>query len=236
MKNITHQLQDIYLPKKALLLYEHQREAAYYMEAYDLDDIGNPINARPLTMHEAKEIAQLLQVNNHKPSFLHLTGLLPKNVLYINSNETGYVIWHTPPTKLSLFFKNELGIPCGKAYVPALLWKATRSELYLYALVDTVKPTLKTALYYAPFFNIYDDGRVCMGTVDIDLPDHTSLDDFIKTWQQYFFHSYFSHSIGNVAPLIGNIIQTWNRQIATGRKFPTELLKKHTRTIKQLLP
>lgn len=236
MRNITNTLKDIYLPKKALLLYAHEQQTEYYIEAYDMDNNGSPINARPLTAGEAAEIAQLLLVNNSDSTFLQLTGLLPKNVLFLDRGETGCVVWHTPCKKLPLFFKNELGIPCAKAYVPALLWKATRHELQLFALADNAKPTLKTTLYYAPFFNIYDDGRVCMGTVDIDIADETSLQQFMKLWEQYFFNSYFSHTIGSIAPVIGNIVQVWKEQLSTGRKFPAYLLKKHPLTIKKILP
>lgn len=235
MRNITDHLQDLYIPQKALLLYKHQLEKECYMEAYDMDENGTPINARPLTIKEAGEIAQLLQTNNRE-SFLQQSGLLQKNILYIDNRELGCVLWHTPCRKLPLFFKKELDIPCGKAYVPALLWKATRTELYLYALHGNNKPTMKTTLYYAPFFNIYEDGRVCMGTVEVDISTHITLDTFIKTWQQYFFQSYFSHSIGGLAPLKGNIIQVWKEQVSTGRRFPDQLLKKHSYTVKKLLP
>lgn len=236
MKNMTRCLQDIYLPAKALLLYENQLEDRYYMEVFDMDESGSPTGARPLTIAEAAAIATLLQASTENHSFLRLTGLLPGNVIYLDASATGCVVWHTPPRKVPLFFKKELVIPCGKAWVPGLLWKATKEDLYLYALPGKARPNGKTLLYHAPFFNVYENGQVCMGTVDAHIADDLSLEAFMKTWESYFFNSYFSHVIGGAAPVQGNIIQLWQQQISTGNRFPQERLKKHTLTIKKVLP
>jgi len=235
MKNITRSLQDIYQPAKALLLYEHQLEDSWYMEAYDMDEQGSPINARPLTIEEATNIATLLQAGTESNRFLRLIGLLPANVLYMDVSR-GCVLWHTPPRKVPLFFAKKLSIPCGEAWVPALLWKADKEDLYVYALPNGKRPSGKTPLYHAPFFNVYEDGRVCMGTVDTEITASFSLEAFMKAWEGYFFNSYFSHVIGGAAPVQGNIIQLWQEQIGTGRRFPQDRLKKHSLTLKKVLP
>lgn len=236
MKNITRSFQDIYLPQKALLLYENKLEHRHYIEAYDMDSSGSPINARPLSTEEAADVATLLQASSENNSFLRVNGLLPANVIYMDASVSRCVLWHTPPRKVPLFFKKELSIPCGKAWVPGLLWKADRKDLYIYALPDKKRPTLKTPIHYAPFLNVYEDGRVCMGTVDTDIADNLSLDAFMKTWEQYFFNSYFSHAVGGVAPVQGNVIQLWQQQINTGSRFPQDRLKKHSLTLKKILP
>lgn len=236
MKNITRQLQDIYLPQKALLLYDHQLEDRYYMEAYDMDSNGTPINARPLTIEEAADIATLLQTSSENNAFLRLTGLLPAHIIYMDAAARGCVLWHTPPRKVPLFFKKELSIPCGKAWIPGLLWKADKKDLYIYALSGKTRPHLKTPLFHAPFFNVYENGRVCMGTVDTDIASNLSLEAFMKAWEHYFFNSYFSHVLGGAAPVEGNIIQLWQQQVTTGCRFPQDRLKRHSLTLKKLLP
>lgn len=45
------------------------------------------------------------------------------------------------------------------------------------------------------FFNIYEKGNVCMGTVSIDIKNSASVEEFIQAWEHYFFNSYFSHSL-----------------------------------------
>ncbi|MGC4234571.1 MAG: PRTRC system protein B [Niabella sp.] len=236
MKNVTRSLQDIYLPVVALLMYQHQLEDSCYIETYDITESGRPINARPLTIAEAADIAALLQTSSADNTFLRLNGLLPANLIYLDTSKNSCVMWYTPPRKMQLFFTKQLSIPCGKAWVPGLLWKADREDLYIYALSGKTRPNLKTPLYHAPFFNVYEEGRVCMGTVDTEITNNLSLEAFIKAWEDYFFNSYFSHVIGGASPVQGNIIQLWQEQVNTNRRFPQDCLKKHTLTLKKILP
>jgi PRTRC genetic system protein B len=239
MKNITAQFQEVYLPIKALVVYKSMLpiDNEMYVEAYDMDEKGRPINGRPLNIEESEELSKSLKTTRKSHDhFLKSNGLLPQNLLYLDQDQSGCAVWYTKPRQVQLFFKESLPIPCGKAWVPALLWNATKTDLYVYALRSPDKPTIKTALYHAPFFNLYSDGKVCMGTVDTDMQDVLSLQDFIRTWEQYFFNSYFSHLLEGYSPVEGNIVQLWQNQIATHKRFPTNTLKKHSLTLKQLLP
>jgi hypothetical protein len=42
---------------------------------------------------------------------LTLKRTLTKNVLYINPDHNGYVIWYIPSQRVDLFFVDNLGIP-----------------------------------------------------------------------------------------------------------------------------
>jgi len=55
MKNITALFQEVYLPTKALVIYQSMQpeEKEVYVEAYDMDQEGRPINARPLTTEQS---------------------------------------------------------------------------------------------------------------------------------------------------------------------------------------
>lgn len=206
------------------------------MESYDFDDNGCMINAHPLDEKESANLALALdQSEELNKGFLTPKGLLPKNVIRISNSYDSYAIWHTPAQEVNLFFADILGIPCGKAHVPALLWKASKTDLSLYALHTDKKPTVKTALSHALFFNIHTDGNVCMGTVDIEINNRCCLDDFIEQWKQYFFESYFSHLIGEHNPVSCNIIQLWQEQVNTGTQFPNEVLKPIGLTVKNIL-
>ena len=68
-----------------------------------------------------------------------------------------------------MYFVSGLDIPNGKAYVPPMLWYASKYSLAVFALATDRRPKENTPLYYAPFLNIYEDGKVCMGTVSIDI-------------------------------------------------------------------
>ncbi len=237
MNNITNVFTQIYQPVKALVVYQTgEKEKSVYVESYDMDHQGGLINAHPLSIEEAADLADTLQVSTEmKKSFLIPCGLLPENVLYINPDQLGLAVWYTPPQSVPLFFTKGLDIPCGQAAVPALLWKANQESLYIYALPNAVKPTIHFPLYYAPFFNIHEDGQVCMGTVDTDIADNCSLEAFIDQWQAYFFNSYFSHLLGKQSPVKGNIVQLWQQQVKTGKAFPKTILKKTSKTIKDIL-
>jgi PRTRC genetic system protein B len=117
-----------------------------------------------------------------------------------------------------------LGIPCGTAYVPAMVWKASRDKLQVFALKGKSKPNAKTELCHAPFFNIYDDGAVCMGNVHINIDRNTHLEDFMAQWEKYFFESYFSHLIGSTVRTKENIVQLWQNQTTKASKFPDDAL------------
>lgn len=239
MKNITTHFQNVYLPTKALIVYQsmQQEEKEVYVEAYDMDQQGRPINARPLTTEESEQLSKALKTSHEKHEhFPPSKGLLPGNLLYMDGDKQGCAIWYTKPRQVQLFFKASLTIPSGKAWVPALLWKAIKSDLCLYSLQSSNKPTIKTVLFHAPFFNIFSDGRVCMGTVDTDMQDVQSLQEFMQSWEQYFFNSYFSHLLDGYNPVQGNIVQLWQNQMTTRKRFPTDILKKHSLTLKQLLP
>ena len=236
MKNIANKFSKAYLPAKALLLYREQGSDEFYIESYDIGKSGTPINAHPLSIRESQSLADTLNTTEeNRQSFLQPKGLLGEEVIYINSQRNGFAIWYTPEMKRHLTFKSELTIPDGIAPMPPLLWKATTSSLEIWALKESKRPAMSTILYYAPFFNIYTDGRVCMGSVDIDIDTDCDLEKFISTWENYFFGSAFSHLLCEVSPVKTSIVPLWQKLISSGEAFPKNLLKKHSKTIKDLL-
>lgn len=236
MKNITDKLEAIYLPKKALVIYESPNERdGVYVEAYDMDKRGNPINAHPLSIQETIDLADCLNsARVVRTDYLGCEGFFPDNLLHV-SQYRGCAVWYTPPQRVNLLFTEGLTIPCGMASVPALLWKADRNKLSLFALNSKGKPKTETVLYRAPFFNVYGDGNVCMGTVETDFSEAESVEDFMKRWERAFWESYFSHLNGDTSPVKGNIVQLWQGLVGTDRPFPKEVLIKQGKTIKDIL-
>ncbi|OXA73772.1 PRTRC system protein B [Flavobacterium aquidurense] len=237
MKDITAQFGTLYNPIKAFVVYQKETaDKTMYVEAYDMDKNGYPINAHPLNLKESTQLASALDTSEKLTrKFLKPSGLLSKNLLYINPDHDGYAIWYTPAQKVNLFFVESLGIANGKASVPPLLWKASKNTLYIYAMNTDTNINELTALYNAPFFNLYEDGKVCMGTVSVSIKADCLLEEFIREWEQYFFNSYFSHLIHKQSPVKGNIIQLWQRLVNTPKPFPMKSLLKNGLTIKNLL-
>ncbi|MBF4491524.1 PRTRC system protein B [Flavobacterium sp. MR2016-29] len=236
--DITESFGTLYHPKSALVFYESKGTGKeMYVEHFDMDKNGTPINAHPLTEREAEALAKALHSEKQKENaFLKSGGILPTNILHINPNrDKGAVLWYTKSQKRPLYFIDGLGIPSGQAFVPAMIWQATKNSLRVFALMGNSRPTEKTPLYYAPFFNIYEDGRVCMGSVNINIKNSACVEEFTKAWEDYFFNSYFSHLMGENSPVKGNCVSLWKDLVGTGRTFPTPLLKANNKTLKNLL-
>lgn len=235
--DITENFGTLYNPKSALVFYQTKgTNTDMYVEHFDMDKNGNPINAHPLTVNEAKALSMALHTDKEKDkAFLKPKGILQSNILHVNQSEKGTVLWYTKTQEQQLYFVNGLGIPNGKAYVPPMLWYASKNSLAVFALTTDRRPTENTLLYYAPFFNIYEDGKVCMGTVSIDIKNSASVEEFTNAWEGYFFNSYFSHLLGKQNPIKGNCVSHWKKLIETNETFPKDVLKKNNKTLKNLL-
>lgn len=233
---MTNAFGTLYHPQKAFVIYEQQGgNKNIYIESYDLDPQGRPINAHPLSMLEANRLSKALQTTEKKRSaFLAPKGLLPKNLLYVRTDKNPCAIWHTPQQRVKLFFKEDLGIKSGLANIPALVWKATKTSIAVFAVTES-EICGDSPLFNAPFFNIYDDGRVCMGNVSLEIKKDCCLEDFMEQWQNAFFNSYFSHMIQGYNPIKGNIVQLWKKLSGTDEPFPEEKLIVNKRTIKDLI-
>lgn len=237
MKDITQNFGTLYHPLSALVFYQTKGSSkSTYVEHFDMDKNGSPINAHPLTEREAKVLAKALNTDKEKgKAFLKSKSILPTNILHINPSENGSVLWYTKARKTKMFFIESLEIPKGMAEAPAMLWYANKQNLMVFALATDRRPTEKTALYHAPFFNVYEGGNVCMGTVDVNIKNSASIEEFTTAWEDYFFNSYFSHLMEDHNPIKGNCISLWKKLIQTGEAFPKEVLKKNNRTLKNLL-
>jgi PRTRC genetic system protein B len=235
--DITDDFGTLYHPKCALVFYHNDSpNSENYVEYFDMDNNGNPINAHPLTVRESQRLSKMLNIQNKKDKdFLKSNGIISQNVLYIDNSENGKVIWFTTAQEKQLFFVENLNISNGKANVPPLLWIANKRGLRIYALPNDERPEENTLLFYAPFFNVSENGNVCMGTVDIKIKNSASLEEFTESWEHYFFNSYFSHLMNKHNPIKGNCVNLWKKMIETNDVFPTEVLINSNLTLKNLL-
>jgi PRTRC genetic system protein B len=236
MKDITQDFAALYYPKSALVFYQTTGVSKdTYVEHFDMDKNGMPINAHPLTIQEANRLAKALKTaQEEKEPLLKPQGILSNQVLYFDATGNK-VVWFTKAMKREMYFIEGLGIPKGSANVPPMLWVASRNGLAVFALPSNKRPTQRTQLCNAPFFNVYQDGSVCMGTVDVRIKKTASLENFIDEWEGYFFNSYFSHLMHGFNPIIGNCVSLWENLITTMETFPMEVLKKNNLTLKDIV-
>ena len=122
--------------------------------------------------------------------------ILPERVL-VRTAET--IVWWMPAGQAVMYFSDRGGDVTlrklnGKRYPhPPLLFKVTGSNLWIRALGANQRPTEKSHLYLAPYWNCYDNGSVCTGTMKI--PGEKSI-TAIEGWEQSFFRSEFTHAGG----------------------------------------
>lgn len=236
MNDITENFRTLYHPKLALVFYQTKgMNSDTYVESFDMDKNGNPINAHPLTVREANQLAKALKTaKEEKEPCLKSDGIMSNAILHIDPIQNK-VIWFTKAMQRELYFTESLGIPKGIANVPPMLWIANKNSLSIFALGSNCRPKENTKLYNAPFFNIYENGNVCMGTVDVQIKKIASLEEFTTAWESYFFNSYFSHLMQDYNPINGNCVILWESLVNTNTVFPKEVLKKNGKTLKDIL-
>ncbi|OJX54884.1 MAG: PRTRC system protein B [Flavobacterium sp. 38-13] len=229
-------IQDLYHPTSALVFYSSTGSSTGgYVEHYDMDRNGNPINAHPLTVREAELLAKSLTLTKQdKEPSLRTETILNPNILFLDAVNVK-VIWYTKKMRRDMLFTEQLGLKNGTANVPPMLWVATRQSLSVYALPNNRRPTTKTKLCYAPFFNVYESGNVCLGNVDVQIARTASLEEFTKAWEGYFFNSYFSHLMSSYNPVKGNCVSLWKSLLQKEKNFPMEVLKESNVKLNSLL-
>lgn len=237
MKNITREFTTLHEPVKAMLFYRSNKKVNdFYVEAYDVNGSGKLIDPHPLSLAESQELAEnLLTTERLTDRYLQPKGLLPQHILHTHTGQNGFALWYTPPMRRQMLFISSLGLNEGSYALPGLIWKADRNHISIFAIKQTSRPTLSSQLYHAPFFNVYESGNVCMGTVNIDIDQYSCLETFISQWETYFFRSKFSHVVEGSSPIKGNIIQVYKSLLNNNKKFPVACLQKHRCTLKNLI-
>lgn len=125
--------------------------------------------------------------------YLYDTDLLPETLL---GHSPKHMLWWRPAGRARVFFRNaELGKRSAVVSHPALVFMVAGSEWSVYALKDSVRPTMDTDLCHAPYFNVYDSGKICIGSAAI--PDKLTPST-ISTWESAFLESEFTHVNGHI--------------------------------------
>lgn len=220
-------------PTTAIIVYTDRAKRQYYLEARDVNRSGDTYNfgaPSPLTDATLGKIAR----HYHKKKGLEMkhTALIPPHILHAGiSNSRVLVMWYRPAHKRTLNFSSELGIKQAKVFnVPAILFAICDKSLYVYALAGNQRPTAKTKLYNAPFFNVYEGGNVCLGTAQVGKPGQTYEGEAQR------FEAGFYLAEQNGGHHIAGLKTMWNTSAKTGKPIPSAKLKQHkVKTVGKLL-
>ena len=210
---------------------------------------GYPYRHPFVTLHEVMhdgETARLAEGQLMTPQMLLdlMAGLgrsvpaeiLPARVL---ARTAEMIVWWSPARERAMFFSdrgNDLALKSmnGKRYPhPPLLFKACGTHLWVRALAKDERPNAETKLCMAPYWNCYDNGVVCTGSMRIPREKSVAA---IDAWEESFFQSEFTHASG-VRKLVrfrGGFLAMW-QSLARQKRFPEKYLVKLPETLAEFV-
>ena len=162
--------------------------------------------------------------------------VLPERVLVCTADT---IVWWMPASRQTLFFSDRGGDPAlqalnGKQYPqPTLVFKASGKHLWVRALKVNQRPSADSHLFAAPYWNTYDNGVVCTGSMEI--PRDKSVAQ-IDEWEQSFFRSEFTHAAGveRHVRFPGGLVAMW-QTLKERRTFPARYLAPTKQTLRQFV-
>ncbi len=141
------------------------------------------------------------------------------------------LVWWTPECRRAMFFEKSTYNKStfdghAQCPLPAMVWMAIpKVGLYVYALSENHRPTPDSPLFQAPLFNIWGNGKVCLGSA-VAPPADRAGDP--HAWEETLFGSRFTHPNFTEANRLTkgiNPVAFWRAMVAKpARKFPGDRL------------
>ena len=233
MNELTKQLQEIMVPKAALIAYEYQEghyaSGSHYLELRPINKKGRMEAGIPVTYEFMDSLVESYSDGNRRIPL----GWLPPNMLWCDTRwgHESYVCYN-PPGKRRMFFMNDLNIGDGMFHVPGVIYiiKNERMDIFAY---KGKKPDGRTPLYLAPFFNV-TGGSVCLGNSTLEKPESLDFHTLLEYWEKRFWLSEFSHLGGGKNPTRNNLVLVTERM--REQPFDNDELQPINKRLKDILP
>lgn len=224
--------------RKALLLYG---ETSHNFYPY-----RRPFATLHDVVHENGEArlsaAQLLTREGLFELLSAITPPAPIEVLpeYVIVRARDTIVWWAPAQTRKMFYSERgqdrtIRQLNGKEYPqPPLLFKADETHLWIRALTVNRRPTSQSKTYMAPYWNCYDNGSVCTGTMKIPTAKNAAV--LIRQWEDSFFNSAFSHAAGisKHTSFPGGVLALW-KSLQGKTRFPLRYLLLVDETVEQFV-
>jgi PRTRC genetic system protein B len=171
---------------EAILLYKTHDDSVSYATIHPIrSEEGMPVAlgaGKPLELDALTALTQLMIGEQS-------TDFIPVELLSLGPDS---MVWYVPPGRRTLYFNapNSVGICNAKVELPMMVFAVKGSEMFLYTCKGKDRPTPETPLLTAPFFNVWGQGNLCIGSAKI--PERIGA-DWIREWNRTFFDSAFSH-------------------------------------------
>lgn len=131
-------------------------------------------------------LSEMDKLNRPKKAKADTPAWIPYRILSVGRD---HLSWLVPSgQRFMSFTEPRMRKLSGKLKAPALVFCCKPGGLHVRA-VKSSSVTPSTPLYEAPFPNLYDGGRVCLGT----MPKHGCLPADAERWTDAFFGSDFTH-------------------------------------------
>lgn len=171
----------------ALLLYTADN-GSHYATVHPVSServSGRPIIGAGRPLDRRALIDTLVQLErNAAPK----SEFLPSTVLGVTS---AAVTWWCPPAMRRVFFRCfKLGERSAVVPHPGLVFQAGAEGFRVFAVKGDVRPEAGTPLFEPPYFNTWNEGRICIGTANVPGRIEVSA---IRGWEEGFFNSAFTH-------------------------------------------
>jgi PRTRC genetic system protein B len=215
--------------REALLIYGDRQRSFVTRHAVMHHKEGPPMlePAQPLTLAFLESLAR------------SLSGYAPAEILPVSVLAKGdrMIAWWTPSCRRQMFYENSEGKAAelnGRMFPqPPLVWRVENGDLRIRAVSENKRPTLKTKLHVAPFWNLSDDGRVCTGTMRH--PDSATAAS-IPDWERGFYESAFTHAnVGRLTRRPSGFEGLWSELADKCKPFPVRTLIRLPQTLAEFV-
>jgi PRTRC genetic system protein B len=218
---------------QAILVYTGGQSAFATVHKVGRDGAGRPV-LLPGKAMTAVALAKLSRrMRKREPG-----GFIPENVLYRDGSA---LAWWVPPQTRHVSLRGDadkLGAEerSGPVPNPGLVFAVSASRKWLvWAVKGDERPVPGTALFRAPYFNVWATHAICVGNVE--LPARIEPER-IQAWNDAFFRSWFTHPNDpeKLVAYKGGAYRFW-RDLLDGKHatFPEDVLVPANMTLAQAM-
>lgn len=189
------------IPLKGLMLLYQADSENVYVEWKTVNSNKEVSAGVPLSLDSLESLYTYMV--NRKMGSGQLAGMISKNMIYMNPALNVY-IWTVPSGKREIKLARGAGLRKGWIKYPPMVFAVNGKSLSIF-----IYSTSMSKLYPAPFYNIYDDGEVCLGTVRLTSVNNAkTYHEYTTAWENLFFNSKYSHGIGDTMKIMKSLINS----------------------------
>lgn len=200
MQYASDKVQRPYVPKAVITAYQKYNGYDYYLESREVLEDGTIGASRPVTLDFLKSIAKAYGRNREGSPH----GAVPPHLLFADTRAARpRIVWWAAPARKTLCFTDKVPLPDGEYNMPGVIYSLEGRTLSVYSFRGR-RPGKNCTLLHGPFFNYYEDCKMCLGNSRIDIPKNPTWEELILCWENVFWNSLNAHLIFD--PVKGNIV------------------------------